>query len=239
MYQGVVQVPLGSQAWAANFKEAFQAPGASAHTFKLSESGSLFVLEWKTRTGAAQAFECELQPAPAAAHPDKCEQFQEAVPALCVHDTDPELPAHSAPELLTKLEAWQKKSADKEAVVAACAKLLQARTKLINKLQQDLQHSSRRSPDEDDRGVLSASAHACLLPRCAVGLCTHTLAAAVCCRVCLRQSVPAPVRACARACLRQCVPVPACPHTPVRCCRLHLRMLAEAPCLHPRPLRRR
>jgi hypothetical protein len=159
------QVPYQSQAWSVTFREIFQSPSPTSRRCKLqmapsNSSGSLL---WSSESTKESACEADLEYLTGPAQ----EAEQAHIRAIMPHMYIQHLPAVNKQQSLrpSNLEECAKAHSDaieRRALVQACARLLQARTKLINRLQQEVATGPRDvNAGSDDAGVHDCQVHLC------------------------------------------------------------------------------
>lgn len=159
--QACMQVPYQSKAWSASFREVFQSssPITSCCKLRLAADGTSGALHWSTDSSKWSRCEAELESLTGADLESEQDHFRVVKPRLRIQHqsaVDREQSVH--PDISVALAECTKSThaaaMERHALVQACARLLQARAKLINRLQQELETGPRdvhRSSDQAGR----------------------------------------------------------------------------------------
>jgi hypothetical protein len=136
LFGGVVVQPEGSQEWLSHFRDAFQSQAGSGHLFGLhiSTEGSQATLRWWAKGQQKPRYEVDLARLSGVERAQAMEAFDLLMPQLCVQQGAEQVPGSGQVSSLLESLHELKSVTNNDQVVSACARLVQARAREIERL---------------------------------------------------------------------------------------------------------
>jgi hypothetical protein len=161
-----MQVPYQSQAWSVSFREVFQSssPTKSRCKLRLAADHASGSLHWSTDSSKGSRCEAELESLTGANLESEQDHFRAVMPRMCIQhqpadDRERTLHPDVSVALVECVKATHAAATERHALVQACARLLQARTKLINRLQQEVEAGPRNVDGSSDKAGMQDMHH--------------------------------------------------------------------------------